>query len=337
VIHRDLKPTNIFLVQGEREPVVKVMDFGISKVLGAPTTLTADMAVLGSPRYMAPEQALGRSAEVDARADVFALGVIAFEMLAGAPPFMGDSVPETLFKVVYDEPATPPGWRSVPASLQRVVLRCLSKDPGGRPGSMAELWRELVAALEAMGLSAGAPSADATPRRAPSRVRPRRRRWAVAGGVALAAVGVAAFGYFHLRPVRAPAGSPSWPDTRAAARSGADGAPDATRGHRPPDAAGGPDAPATRQPGPRRARRTGCLLIQSKEETGEHLWANTSVDRRRVGQTPLRLRQIRTGWRTIQVSRPGYRTVRRRVLVAPGRCTTATFTLRATSRSGQAR
>jgi serine/threonine-protein kinase len=109
IVHRDLKPANVFLVPTEVAGAVveqvKVLDFGISKIRGSTTVKTQDSAMLGTPQYMAPEQALGKHADVDERTDIFALGSIVYEMLCGQPAFVGASVPEVVFKVVYEEPA----------------------------------------------------------------------------------------------------------------------------------------------------------------------------------------------------------------------------------------
>lgn len=343
VVHRDLKPTNIFLSAADPYPLVKVMDFGISKVLGTPGGLTADMEVLGSPRYMAPEQALGRSAEVDGRADIFALGVIIFEMLAGEPPFAGESVPETLFKVVYEEPATPASWSAVPEPLQRVILRCLSKDPNGRPASMGQLWREIARALDTIAGGAGKRSSRAT----------LHRRWVIAAGACLTA-GLGILGYLHISrapdpprgaapPLLTPSpkvsleGGVALEDRRTTARDAGrhdgSGASDAGRrdGARADEAAR--DAGLTPPAHPRRERRVGCLVVQSKEQTGEHMWANARVDGRSLGQTPLTLKRIQSGQRSVEISRPGYQTITRRVRVAPGKCTKVTFTLRQAGRT----
>jgi serine/threonine protein kinase len=108
IVHRDLKPQNIFLVptevQGRVVEIAKVLDFGISKIRGSQTVKTQDSALLGTPQYMAPEQALGQHANVDERTDVFALGAIVYEMLSGQPAFVGASIPEVVFKVVYEQP-----------------------------------------------------------------------------------------------------------------------------------------------------------------------------------------------------------------------------------------
>jgi serine/threonine-protein kinase len=132
IIHRDLKPQNVFLVPVEADGYTseraKVLDFGISKIRGSQTIKTQDTSILGTPQYMAPEQALGNHAAVDARTDVFALGAMVYEMLCGAPAFAGASVPEVVFKVVYEEPqplaARVPG---LPPHVTAAVHRALAK------------------------------------------------------------------------------------------------------------------------------------------------------------------------------------------------------------------
>ncbi|HYQ41348.1 MAG TPA: serine/threonine-protein kinase [Polyangiaceae bacterium] len=134
IVHRDLKPANIFLTslpgQGQ---VVKLLDFGISKRVGVGRSLTGEFDVLGTPDYMAPEQALGKAASVDHRGDQYALAVIAFEMLSGQTPFAGDDVMEVLQKVV-GAPA-PPIERFAPhvsPQVGSVLKRGLEKDPAAR-------------------------------------------------------------------------------------------------------------------------------------------------------------------------------------------------------------
>jgi serine/threonine-protein kinase len=109
IVHRDLKPQNIFLVptevDGRLVEIAKVLDFGISKIRGSQTVKTQDSALLGTPQYMAPEQATGQHANVDERTDIFAFGAIVYEMLSGEPAFGGASIPEVVFKVVYEQPA----------------------------------------------------------------------------------------------------------------------------------------------------------------------------------------------------------------------------------------
>nr|HEX4317001.1 serine/threonine-protein kinase [Kofleriaceae bacterium] len=108
VVHRDLKPGNIFLVpteiDGHDGEVAKLLDFGISKIRGSTTVKTQESSLLGTPQYMAPEQASGNHAQVDERADIFAFGTIVYEMLAGRPAFAGGSLAEIVFRVVYESP-----------------------------------------------------------------------------------------------------------------------------------------------------------------------------------------------------------------------------------------
>jgi len=134
IVHRDLKPANIFLTtmlgQGS---LVKLLDFGISKRVGVGRSLTGEFDVLGTPDYMAPEQALGKTASVDHRGDQYALAVIAFEMLSGQTPFSGSDLMEVLQKVV-SVPA-PPVERFAPhvsAAVGAVLQRGLEKNPLAR-------------------------------------------------------------------------------------------------------------------------------------------------------------------------------------------------------------
>ncbi len=129
IVHRDLKPQNIFLVpmevDGRMVEVAKVLDFGISKWRGSDTVKTQESALLGTPQYMAPEQATGRHDSVDQRTDVFALGSIVYEMLCGQPAFTGASVPEVVFKVVYEQAAPIASW--VPDHIASAIRRAMSK------------------------------------------------------------------------------------------------------------------------------------------------------------------------------------------------------------------
>jgi serine/threonine protein kinase len=150
VIHRDLKPANIFLSNTPGQGrVVKLLDFGISKRMGGGRSLTGEFDVLGTPDYMAPEQALGKTASVDHRGDQYALAVIAFEMLSGQTPFSGDDLVEVLQKVV--SAAAPPIERFAPhvSPLVGVVLnRGLEKDPAARYPTVLDFALAFSAACE---------------------------------------------------------------------------------------------------------------------------------------------------------------------------------------------
>jgi serine/threonine protein kinase len=128
IIHRDLKPANIFLANEGRHSIVKVLDFGISKVLNDAAPSVTTQSGLGTVCYMSPEQV--RSAKsVDARTDVWALGVVLYEVLTGLQPFSGDSTTAIAAAIIADEPATLRSMRNdVPPALERVVMKALEKD-----------------------------------------------------------------------------------------------------------------------------------------------------------------------------------------------------------------
>jgi serine/threonine protein kinase len=127
IVHRDLKPANIFLTEMLGQgTLIKLLDFGISKRVGVGRSLTGEFDVLGTPDYMAPEQALGKTASVDHRGDQYALAVIAFEMLSGQTPFSGTDVMDVLQKVVSTEaPSIERFAPHVPAQVGVVLKRAL--------------------------------------------------------------------------------------------------------------------------------------------------------------------------------------------------------------------
>jgi eukaryotic-like serine/threonine-protein kinase len=150
IVHRDVKPENMFLTKtASGEPLVKVLDFGISKMHDRDADeragfVTTSKAVMGSPCYMAPEQ-MRSARDVDARADVWSLGAVLFNLLAGRPPFLADSLPE-LFAAVLGTPPPPLAAlrAEVPPGLCDVVDRCLAKDPAARCPSVVALARAIA-------------------------------------------------------------------------------------------------------------------------------------------------------------------------------------------------
>jgi len=137
IIHRDLKPDNVFLcptdLGGEVRDVVKVLDFGISKIRGSKTVLTQDAALIGTPQYMAPEQATGRNDDIDTRTDVFAFGAMTFEMIAGTPPFSGDTLASVIHAIVYSPtPSLAEVAKDVPPAVIAAIERALDKDRAAR-------------------------------------------------------------------------------------------------------------------------------------------------------------------------------------------------------------
>jgi serine/threonine protein kinase len=148
VVHRDLKPDNVFLCTPQEEmpgPNTKVLDFGISKIRGSQTVATQDAVLMGTPQYMAPEQALGKNTSIDARTDVFALGAIVYEMLGGAPAFGGSSLAEVVYKVVHAQPQPLAQLRAgLPLNILSAVDRALQKDPAHRPPDVSAFIAELT-------------------------------------------------------------------------------------------------------------------------------------------------------------------------------------------------
>jgi len=181
LVHRDLKPANIFVV-GEEPLHVKLMDFGIAKVQEARSgSETRRGEVLGTPAYMSPEQALGHVHAISVRTDVYALGIIGYEMLTGQLPFVADSDLLLLTMQIRDT-AQPISELApdTPAAMVQLLARCLAKEPHERPGSAEELARGL---REACAADAPRPPAASALGPAPSAPAVLERSAALASGV----------------------------------------------------------------------------------------------------------------------------------------------------------
>ncbi len=187
IIHRDLKPENVVVIEdAEGRERVKVCDFGIAKIVEGDSKITAitkDGYVCGTPEYMAPEQARGEA--IDARTDVYAAGVMLYQMLTGSVPFRASSALGVITKHVKEAPLAPrearPEW-SIPASLERVALTALAKRPDERYASAAAMADAIERAMERARQPAGA----SAPRNPMPITRADDRGWYIALAFALA-------------------------------------------------------------------------------------------------------------------------------------------------------
>ena len=195
--------------------MAKILDFGISKLRGAKTVLTQDAALIGTPQYMAPEQATGRNDDIDARTDIFAFGAIVFEMLAGRPPFLGDTLAAVIHAVVY---APTPPLRELapetPPAVAAAVERALAKERDARFPDVGSFVKAVTArSLETAPTLAASPAAKtAPPPQATGRVareRPFPWKGALIGVVLLAGGGLLATRILSRKPSAAPEIAPA--------------------------------------------------------------------------------------------------------------------------------
>lgn len=348
IVHRDIKPANI-MVTASRD--VKLMDFGIAQIpTGSRTQLGT---VLGSPKYMAPEQVAGQA--TDNRTDIFALGVVLYEMLTGKPPFEGDNLSAIMYQILNEAPV-PPSARNprVPAAFDGVIARALAKRPEDRYASAGEFARALRAlaglpeagdALAAVPAKAKgvAASAPADPQAATVFLPPRaagesgaavaatgdarqtRRRLALAL-VPLAAL-AAAYLLLHRPPQPASDEARQAPATAAARVTPAEpAAAPATRVALPPQAAPRPPRPTPSSDAARPAAPVAppsppvaAAPAQATVTVGIHPWGEVYVDGKRIGVSPPLTRfNLDPGRHRIEIRNPGFASYRDTVDLAPG-------------------
>lgn len=222
IVHRDVKPENVFIVRRGDRDFVKVVDFGISKAMRPPDEsegasasprLTQTGMVLGTPLYMSPEQARGEDV-LDHRVDIYAVGVILYECLTGEVPFRGNNYLSIISQVISTEPRRPSEVRpdlGISPALEAVVLRAMAKDRAARYQTMAELDADLArleSGAEVAAMSLSGPRSSRVGRGTRSNARSRLFVWgvAVAGVVAAVALLVPRF-----LPERAPSAAPATP------------------------------------------------------------------------------------------------------------------------------
>jgi serine/threonine protein kinase len=320
VVHRDLKPDNVFLVAAEGGgATVKVLDFGIAKLVGeerAPGERTQSGAVMGTPAYMAPEQAMGRIGEIDRRSDVYALGVMLFEMLSGALPFRADSLAALIAQHVTETPTSLAVLRpDLPAALTMVIDRTLAKAREDRPASM----EALIAALDAAERAVAAPRASVG-----------RRLLPIAVAVVLAATTATILVILrkgHLRRTAAPPLSQLSPAPLSAPAPAPDPDPDPAPAPDPlpepdpvpvpvpvpvPDPSSSSPASSSSSPAPR-PRSSGHLKVLASP------WAEVTVDGEPRGPTPVTLELPAGKHRVVLRNSESGRVVRRTVTIRPGR------------------
>jgi eukaryotic-like serine/threonine-protein kinase len=318
VVHRDVKPANIMFDHDGR---VMLTDFGISKALQAASGFTGTGMIIGTPHYMAPEQAKGST--VDGRADQYSLGVVAYRMLTGELPYTGDSVHTILYKHIFEEvPRASGKRRDSPEFLTGAIARALSKEPGQRFGTMEEfataVWPEQPVATPKPGEKTKSPrrppptptrtvtadtptevtTAPTTPipragLKIPAARKNRSALGMVIGAVVIVAAGVG--GYLALGKKAPHASQPPAPPPVTVVH-------DTVRVAPPPSPTPRRQTAPPPAPPPAAATARGYITVNSEPP------GTVFIDGRDVGSVPVIEEPVSVGRHTIRVERPGYKT-----------------------------
>jgi serine/threonine-protein kinase len=313
VVHRDVKPSNIMLDEHGR---VLLMDFGISKALEAGTQYTSTGQMVGTPRYVSPEQALGEA--IDGRSDQYSLGVVGYQMLVGRLPITGDSVHALMYKHVHEIPAAARSVRpEIPAAVSNALQRALAKKPDQRFASMDEFASALGIRADVDGTVRSGSVGLARAARSSLRT-----RWLAVGGGAVVALVAAAVGLNAYR------GEPAPPSRDSVAAPVVKESPPPAVPAPPPDTHPPPPSVSARPekarpvrderprsaPAPTRdtaAQSTGYLTVNAVP------YGSVSIDGAQLGDTPLVRHQLAPGEHTVRIEREGYRTENVVVTITP--------------------
>ena len=330
IVHRDVKPANIMF---DHDGKVMLTDFGISKALQAASGFTGTGMIIGTPHYMAPEQAKGQA--VDGRADQYSLGVVAYRMITGQLPFSGDSVHTILYKHIFEEVQAPKTLRAdIPEGISAAVKRAMAKEPDQRFPTMEDLATAVWPEQPVSAAKGGRPATPPRPRTKPvvtsetptehvSTVAPttplpragkgagrpaeKKSRTGFIVGALVVVLGVG--GYLVLGRGKTPQSPPSQPQQAAAPVT-------------PPLQTAGTDSakapPVQVRTPPRRQTQTRRVEtppppVQPAEEYGTitvnaNPFGTVFVDGAEVGTTPVIGFRVKAGKHTIRVERAGYKT-----------------------------
>jgi predicted Ser/Thr protein kinase len=319
VVHRDVKPANIMFDEDGR---VMLTDFGISKALQGATEFTASGMIIGTPHYMAPEQAKGTV--VDGRADQYSLGVVGYRMITGELPFAGESVHTILYQQIFEPPPPAKARRpDIPDHLSAAIGRAMSKEPEERFETAEDfataIWPEQpVTAARAGGRAtrpivrprAGVDISSAVTTALPAHPGRKSRVPLVVGSALVAAAGLGGYLVFG-RGAPASRGVPAAPVDTVRARAG---------GFPPPSTP--PTSPGTRE-------RVGAppVAVQGYITVNAEPYGELFIDGVDVGPTPVVRHTVRAGMHTIKVVREGFKTVGEQVQVDAGNTVAKRYTL----------